>query len=584
MLFIMLCNNSLAQTIDVKGINFYYSSAVKNWTTSSHLANPYFDSLSYIIQPIYNKYNIYDIEIPPELNFMSRNYIRFMYEYYWKFNILNGLENGWRLSQSLKNYSTLKYYNNYELARETDSPINKRIRKTTNIFNFEDWDSLNKDLSKYSENTNIFISPPTIKELQQKLNYNEVYLSFSFSLNERSFYILKITKNSQKVIKSDITSFEFINRIALLKGLFEKDDDLIIPALTNLNTFSKDKNISLNLELNIQPNLQILQKEILEKIKIDKDDKIIIDNDIFTYLIPFDLLKNPLTNRYLIEDNQISYVPNAEYFMKLRNVIKPTSYKTVLAFSSSGHESNVGFDNEIDLIKDFFSEPNRSIFKNIDKNEVLNTFKKPSKYDVIHISTHFKREVDNSIVVDQLKDNYELEGFNFSPIIHPKGKYYFELGNTKLYPSDIITKNNSSTNLLVLSGCESATGDDLLNVIKPIAIGYKLEGNNKNIDNLNSPPKLTLTTKMLMNGGCYCNSTESFTNLSLISLPFKSKYTIAFQNKISIESSEQFFRQFYEYLSKYNDVHIAFRKTKLEFLNRIESNNYEHFSIILISD
>jgi CHAT domain-containing protein len=206
----------------------------------------------------------------------------------------------------------------------------------------------------------------------------------------------------------------------------------------------------------------------------------------------------------------------------------------------------------------------------IDKAKFVTLISTRKTYNIIHISSHYKRKEGKSSTNEEpvLSDGYYVQ-----PIKTDKGVYYFDLNGTEAYTEDILSNNNLKTDLLVLSGCETAASDDVLSVIEPVAIAWK-----------ENPASQQGGLPMIeLNGGCYCNSTESFSNLSLNSLPFGAKYTLAFQNKISAKASEQFFGQFYENLVKFQDVPKALRQTKLSFLSNIDDNEYDHFLIILIA-
>jgi CHAT domain-containing protein len=487
-----------------------------------------------------------------------------MYEYKLKFHDDKGVEKGWMMSQTIKNFEALRNYNKSVFAKLflSNQALKTKI-ENTDTYDITELHALNNYCEKLDLSNKLFLHPPTIKELQQNLLPNELYISFSFSLNDRSFLIIKIKKNSSEVLKSKITSFELINRIALIKGIFEKDSSLIINAAVNLSRTTE--NIP---QTDLSTNLSVLEKTLVDAIGISPNEKLIIENDIFISQVPFDILKNSRTNRYLIQDNDITYTPNAEYFLKLRKKNKPLVFSSVLAMAPSEKKGEQEIVDEVQNISQSFPKTSE-IETNITRSKFLQIISQNKNFDIIHLSSHYRKQfIDNTTKQTPV----EITGYNVQQLEKPKGVYFFELNGTSVFAEDILEVNKLSTSLLILSGCETAASDDVLGVIQPIALAWK---ENRSVND---------STYIILNGGCYCNSTESFSNLSLTSLPFGAKYTIAFQNKISLQASEQFFGQFYEYLNKFNDVPKAFRLTKLSFLNSLDENEFDHFLIILISD
>lgn len=554
-LLVLITNYSFAQNINE--INYLYSSAVQNWNSSSKTALPFFEKLYYQIEPLYNKYYTNNIVLNDEIHKMSRNYIRFMNEYYLKG--LGGKEyiaKAWQMSQTIKSFEALKEYNTLRLLKSNSEVILDSINKE-NTFDFESLRKLNAYVETKTNNS-LFLESPAIQEIQEKLKNDDVYLSFNFSLNDRSFYIISITKKSYDVYKSKITTYELFNRIVLIKGIIEKNDKLISNSKINLEAkgykFTDDINNNLNAigkEIN-----QVLQKYIV--------NKIIVENDIIISQIPFDLLKTN-NNVSFYNQYQITYVPNASYYTKLFN--KNIQYsQNIIGISPKIQNKDNEIEEEVQIIKDIITDA--KTYTNCSSTAFLNLLKDSKSYDIMHLSSHFNKDISTSEI-----EKVQINGKDYLLNQLSIKDGYFSFEDKKISIKDIFSQNEIKVKTLILSGCETATSDDILSITNPLIFS--------NVENENN--KINLNSTFLINQGCYCNNTKSFDNLILTAMPFYSQYIIAFQNSISQEYSWKFFNEFYLNYKLLNDTKSAFFTTKKSLMNLNDSGYYDYSSIILIS-
>ena len=472
-----------------------YENAVYNWESSSKLAKPYFEKLYYQIEPLYNRYYTNNLSIGDEIHKISRNYIRFMNDYYIKgFGGKEYIENAWKMSQTLKGYEALKEYNALMLLDPKNEEL-LNVINNTDIYDYEELRKLNKYIDIQSKQT-LFLEIPTIQEIQNKLQNDDLYISFNFSLNDRSFYIILISPQNVDVYKSKITTYELYNRIAIVKGIMNDENNLINIGCINLSAKGLDGTNTLD------KNLSILEAEINQAIKKFSAKNIIIENDIIISQIPFDLLHSnnvPFYKKY-----NITYVPNASYYIKLHNTTSSNSSQDIVGISPEINEDDIIMEQEINILKDL---NNASVLTNCSRDEFLSFINENHSLDILHISSHFNKEVLTRDI-----EKIEIDGKNYYYLDKlSKEEGCFAFGDNDVSIQDILTHNHSTAKTLVLSGCETATSDDVLSIINPIW-NWEKDQDDKVSDDGNGM-EINLLLSLITNQGCYCNSTKSFDNL-----------------------------------------------------------------------
>ncbi len=558
-------SNTYTFTQNLSKIISIYEDAVYNWETSSKLALPFFEDLYYQIEPLYNRYYTNDLSIGDEIHKVSRNYIRFMNDYYIKgFGGKQYIENAWKMSQTIKGYEALKEYNTLRLFNLNNKELLEIINKT-NIYDYSELRKLNELIDKQTNNT-LFLEIPTIKEIQNKLQNEELYISFNFSLNDRSFYIITISKTDVDVHKSKITTYELFNRIAVIKGIIAEDNDLI--TIGKFNMTAKGLDCTDKLDDNLRP----LEMEINQAIKKFKVNNIIVENDIIISQIPFDLLKSnnvPFYKKY-----QITYVPNASYYIKLRNA--SDSSQTIVGISPKLSKEDILIEEEINILKELYNANNLT---NCTKHDFLSYIRENRNLDILHISSHYNKELLTREI-----EKIEINGRYYYLDKLSKKEGYFSFGDDNVSIQDIFSHNQTKVKTLVLSGCETATSDDVLSIINPLFDFETENGKNLSVNESKNGEKLSINIpiSVLINQGCYCNNTKSFDNLFLMAISFSPQYIIAFQNIVSQESSWKFFNEFYLNYQDCQDTKQAFFRTKKSLLNLEDSGYFDYASVILV--
>lgn len=567
-LIIVVCaifSNCRLLSQNIGEILYLYDNAISNWESSSPKALPYFEKLYDQIEPLYNKYYTNNLKISEEIHKISRNYIRFMNEYYLKgFGGKQYIENAWKMSQSLKGYEALKEYNTLMLLNLNNRELLEMI-DSTDLYNYSELRRINKIVDIQTKNI-LFLETPTIKEIQDRLQGDDLYLSFSFSLNERSFFIVTISKKDVNVHKSKMTTYELFNRIAVVKGIITKDNDLV--TVGNLNLSLKGLDSAETLEDNLRP----LEMEINKAIGKYRVNNIIVENDIIISQIPFDVLKSntvPFYKKY-----HISYVPNASYYVKLQS--GSDSSRTIVGISPELNEEDIIIEQEIELLKGL---PYAKIMADCSKDEFLTFISEDRSYDIFHLSSHFNKEYLSREI-----EKIEINGMSYYLENLSKKEGYFSFGDSHVSVQDVFSHNRSKAKTLVLSGCETATSDDVLSIINPLW-DYELEDGEKPIvdeSHHGEEISMNMMIKLLINQGCYCNSTKSFDNLFLMAISFSPQHVIAFQNIVGQESSWNFFNEFYINYQECHDTKQAFFQTKRSLMELEDSHFYDYASIILV--
>ena len=541
-----------------------YENAVINWTSSSPKALPYFEQLYEHIEPLYNRYYTNNLNFSSEIHKVSRNYIRFMNEYYTKgFGGKQYIENAWKMSQAIKGYESLKEYNALKLLNLNDEELMEMI-DTTDVYDYNELRKLNKFVDTRTNHT-LFLETPTIKEVQDKLHSDDLYLSFSFSLNDRSFFIITISKTSFNVHRSQMTTFELFNRIAVLKGLMTNNAVLVITG--NLNMSLKGLSGSNEFDENLRP----LETEINKAIAKYRFNNLIVENDIIISQIPFDILK--INNVPFYKKYRITYVPNASYYVLFNGA--SDSSQDIVGISPELKEEDITIEQEINILSDI---PRAKTLTNCSKDEFISFIGEDHSFDVLHLSSHFNKEFLSREI-----EKIEISGNDYYLSNLSKKEGFFSFGDNTVTIQDIFSQNRSKAKTLVLSGCETATSDDVLSIINPFWFYDLYEFENGEKINVDESVTANMTISLMSNQGCYCNNTKSFDNLFLLAISFDPQYIIAFQNEVDQESSWKFFNEFYMNYEDCHDTKQAFFQTKRSLLDLEDSRLYDYASIILVS-
>lgn len=563
-IFLLIVSFQLSFSKNIDKINTLYSNAITEWNSSSKKALPYFEDLFFEIYPYYNKYYTYEIDSQSfgVLHMMSRQYTRFMYNYsYIGLGRKEHIEKGWKMLQSVKSHYMKKDFNTIQFHIMNNNEVSHLI-ENTNLCNYNSLITLNNTI-KNKVSDILFLDPPSISDVQKNLNEDELYLSFSSSINIRSLYIVAITKTQVKVYKTTKSVTEIYNRTARFKSWLEGDEDLEFHTsitLSNIDDSKTEKH---------KKDIEVLENELNLILKNYKQTKLYLENDIFISQIPFDIL-NSWDKKPFFQKFQIKHIPNADFFIYSKTK-KSNQSGTILAISplSNDDEYLVDETNQIENLN--LQVENKSA---ITYNEFLSLIRSNQSYDIIHLSSHFNREK----VISVESESFQVGSQTIFPQNYSSTQAYLTFDNKKISPNQILINNKTNTNTLILSGCETANADDIYKVLYPKAFGFDVSKEEK--EQKKDAIKLNLDLIYYSQGGCYCESATSFDNLLRLAMAFKPKNIIALQNIASQNYLKLFFKEFYINIENGMDVENAFFKTKKDLM-ALEDDGYYHYASII---
>ena len=273
------------------------------------------------------------------------------------------------------------------------------------------------------------IEPLGIKELKNQLP-KQVQL-VEYTILKDKLLIWLISNEKFEVVSVDISS-ESLQEMVV--------DYLNLVSTPNQDQFEIEKKLSKKL-------YDVLITPIIDKIDSKKTTTFIPDKYLFQ--IPFSSLISPKTNKFLIEEKEISFSPSANVFLVLSKKISKYKGKTSETILSIGNPSLdikqypklrtlLSAEEEATEIAKHYSQPSKVLLRN---EATKSTIKENLKTaNVIHFAGHY--------VVNEKSPM--LSSFILSPSAENKDFESDDLANYELMSEEL-----SQTKLVVLSACRS---------------------------------------------------------------------------------------------------------------------------------
>ncbi len=283
------------------------------------------------------------------------------------------------------------------------------------------------DLLEYRQNTvteDFQISTENIKDIQSRLNSNQVYIN---NFHDGEGYIFTyLTKHDLGIQYIKDSTLYFLDSL-----------------LTEISTEPKKR------QYDFQDNLEFLSKIILSEVDLNSIDHIIVNSNHIFEKLPFELLFEPETNNYILLTKSVSYISSVEGILNLKN--NEVSRKSIL-FSLYSNQNTIKDLNikelpelhssilELDMIKSLRQNYVIKVLSgsNFTKKAFKNSY---SEYGLLHFNTH------SNSSSSYLYDNY----------------LYFRDKNgtpTKLYGFQI-NQFDFHDKTIILGSCNSGSGKAL---------------------------------------------------------------------------------------------------------------------------
>jgi hypothetical protein len=547
--------------IDEKAVNLLTNNAAYAWKLDFNIAIKYFEKLKVVCRAIIMR-SLYlvdedDLKITKD---PLRRYLRFMYNTYIANKALcvtnNCLEKGWQVSQFIKSrkfksdllkkktmslskqdsLSVMSHVSNLTSYLHSSNYFNKLIQNDYAVDTFVE-KSVALLREKIPELDYVLDENTSLKQIRKLLLPNEVYLSITYTDNERGVYAWRITNTESKLIKLDGSSINFFLRTEYFKSKIVTQDYLKIlygkdtirfPLVEYARKFHK-------LKLDHTSNNIYLFETIVKRVDLKKGSKLIFEVDQNLAGVPLGLLQNPVTQKFLLEDFLISYVPSASIFKHLRNQKKG---------SQKYSNSYIGFSYLEDADKLFNSiiSSAASIFRSSSK--ILHQAKETdilesdeiSKSKIIHFVCHN----------DNVNKDFRLE---FNKDVANDGK---------LTGSEIVNYLNNNSLLTILSSCQIAPYQDDYTFIW-------IDSNN------------------IINEGCVCSIGETFSNLAGAFFAAGTQNIVLTQWPIDVSAPMVLFNQMlFEFIEAGNKINEALQLTQRKFIGKYAAEFWGGY--ILLSD
>jgi len=318
------------------------------------------------------------------------------------------------------------------------------------------------------------------KDISKNLKENELYIDYAktgkyyyvFSLDKKeNIHFTQIDENSTKKIDTLVKTFR---------------EDVASILDNNMITDKKLKQLTVNSKKKLSKLYDLVLNKPLSNSLKDKTN-LIFSPDGALRLLPFEAMFNKETNKYLIEQNEIRYVPSGKELVRLykyANIKADKENDTTVIFSNPNFNAKIK-KNDLQDKEEVIITPNtsragviKSLFrmrfaplpgtkaeaasiKSTLKNEKLREYKeeeasesnlmKVKEPKILHIATHGFFINDKSIPNPMLKSGIALSGANKSVI---KGKSDGVVTALKLSGLDL-----RGTDLVVLSACQTGVVD-----------------------------------------------------------------------------------------------------------------------------
>ena len=296
-------------------------------------------------------------------------------------------------------------------VKENDNDNLKEINNTIRDYEIS-LGKIQDSITAVNNNKNVKPAVHSVKWLQQNLLDNNTAL-LSYHLSEKELLILCFNKNDFKYKKIPVD------------GAFYSTIDSFARALHSVSGEKKFEARSISQRLYswlISPINNIIQ---------NSNRLVIIPDDELNY-IPFEALQDSAGN-YLTQKFSVQYQYSASLLEKRKRKLAPAG---ILSFAPFANSASNRLSYSIEEIKDL---PGRQYFdKEATKEKFLD---QANKLAVVHLATHA-----------QVNDSNPLQSF----IAFAENN--FDSGESRLYAREIYDLSLDSTQLIILSACETGAG------------------------------------------------------------------------------------------------------------------------------
>jgi CHAT domain-containing protein/tetratricopeptide (TPR) repeat protein len=277
-------------------------------------------------------------------------------------------------------------------------------------------------LSKYLDVNPIF-------NIQAVKNYlgemNRIYVSYFLSGNELFDKSFVFVLNKEGLTYKSL-SFEQAYLDKLIK-------ELVSALKVDFSQSVKEEELS-NFEV---PAVEIYEL-LISKLPIQHEDNLILNSHNNLHAIPFEVLKEKTTGKYLMEHSSISYVSSLKTLVESGNSSYDKNFLSSSPTFLSGNKLDLSpLDNNILEVEEIRNLVGYGDFNSVEnKQEFISSIKR-SNYNIIHLATH---------AAANKKRGY-------------KSYLAFGSDSTQLLYSREIYGLPINANLIVLSACESGDGE-----------------------------------------------------------------------------------------------------------------------------
>lgn len=418
------------------------------------------------------------------------------------------------IAELLLNLDNIDTYNTRLLQlKEEDQQTyfalrDKRYSKSNNILsNNEEFDLFQQKIkSEFKKHNQL-----TVLELMSSLKENEAYLRFSRVLDP-----IDSLSGPTKYLVYYFSKEKF-------KAVYLQPVDLTRVYNYYKNQITQENQETQSFSYFFRPVYDLIEKDI---------NKLYVKNDGFFNNVNLETLKNPTTNKYLIDEFDISYIE------KTNSIFNKTTFEFKTAFLFGNPQFGEGelvsalrtglnqLPNTETEVKEISKILNSNQIKTVETNLDSSTEESIYKHsfsDIVHIATHgFFSESEPEIGF-----NFGLFATNAKDAMKNRKNNYENDGI--IYGSEISFKNFTKTKVVVLSACETGTGE------------------------ANYLGTLNLTNSFIRAGA---------------------KNVISTLWQVDDKATKEFMVLFYSKLVQNNDVSNSLRETKLEFKNKYFSPKY----------
>ena len=399
------------------------------------------------------------------------------------------------------------------------------------------------------------LSKISLEDIASQLGGNQIYIDYLktdnnyylFSVdNEEEIQFVKFNESATSEIDSLIESFRSeITTVRRMKKIGKKKNTRLLKA--------------------IKPILAKLHERLLsEPLKdyIEEKEKLVVSVDRDLRMLPFETLFNESRNKYLIEEKQISYVPNGKEFIRAS---KNDSKSKIDDKKTIAEEDNDKDSSEIEVVSVIFSNPDFNLVTNTKNNrsEPKESPRESSSNENIHYSNLLRLKKEIKLVKKSLQKFGKVVEFtqekattiNLIKVANPK---YLHMATHCFFSNDLYYMNPMKASGIVLAGANSnGSNDDNGGVILSLTLSQLM---------LNETTLVTLphcdATQLSVNSSSGINtlrkaySQSGAKNIAISLWPMKTKKAVIL------------LKTFYAEIKKGVEVTEALRKSKIELIEK----------------